>query len=165
MNLKAITLLVGKFKKYLGKGGGTDTLFIYEAQHHFQENWDMDTSDFVAMYDASLQCSTTKRLWIGDNYFPKEMIMKFGKLQGDFVPFLFKDLFYETNNIVGRMDRFIFHCDELLREYKDAHPASVENNHFHDDDYWMTSLYLAFRYPDQYTLYSASAFRDFLKYP
>ncbi|NTU88981.1 MAG: AAA family ATPase [Actinobacteria bacterium] len=48
------------------------------------------------------------------------------------------------------------------RDYRDTHPDCVETRHYHED-YRMVSLYLAFRYPDQYALYDHEAFVAFLK--
>ncbi|MEL6867914.1 MAG: hypothetical protein AAFP19_26045, partial [Bacteroidota bacterium] len=51
-----------------------------------------------------------------------------------------------------------FCCDELLAEYKKAHKNSIENRHFHED-HQMISLYLGYRYPEQYALFNYPAFR------
>ncbi len=52
--------------------------------------------------------------------------------------------------------------DELLTEYLEKHPRSREGKHFHQDGYQMVSLYLTFRYPDQYTLYALDRFKRLL---
>jgi hypothetical protein len=114
------------------------------------------------MYDRSLQNSQTRRLWKRENYEPKEVMLKFVELNREFVRQVFLDLFNEQKEIDGRVDRFIFHCDELLREYKEAHPRSIENSHYHDDNYQMVSLYLAFRYPEQYAPYDFEVFTRFM---
>src|SRR5690606_6359721 len=105
------------------------------------------------MYDQSLQNSQSRRLWVGENFFPKEMMLKFTGLQKEYVRLAFRDLFNESKDISGRMDRFIFYCDELLGEYKSVNPKSIENRHFHDENYHMISLYLAFEFTENYTFY------------
>ncbi|MEM6700865.1 MAG: histidinol-phosphate transaminase, partial [Bacteroidota bacterium] len=37
--------------------------------------------------------------------------------------------------------------DELLKAFIDAYPNTLEQSHYHNDNYWMVSLYLSFRYP------------------
>jgi len=84
-------------------------------------------------------------------------------LQEDMVRQAFEDLFNEQRALDGRVDRFVFYCDELLAAYREAYPHRPVNNHYHSDDYGMISLYLAFRYPAQYTLYDPVIFRTLLQ--
>jgi 5-methylcytosine-specific restriction protein B len=70
---------------------------------------------------------------------------------------MFHDLFNEEKTIETRISRFKFGCEELLKEYKDHHKTSIENNHYHDD-FQMIMLYLTFRFPQKYTLYDYPAF-------
>ena len=74
---------------------------------------------------------------------------------------MFDDLFNETRDIEGRIGRFIFGCDEILRDYKRANVSTVENNHYHGD-FKMIALYLAFRYPDTYAPYDFPVFQQTL---
>ncbi|RMG88462.1 MAG: hypothetical protein D6714_00655 [Bacteroidetes bacterium] len=171
MKLQALQTAFQAYKHYLRKQAGNRPhrrppagLYKWESLKIFQENWDLDAPDLAEMYDRSLQNAETRRLWKRENFEPKDMMLKFIRLQPDFVRYMFTDLFNEEKDIVGRVDRFVFHCDELLREYKEQNPRSVENNHFHNDDYQMVSLYLAFRYPDQYTLYDFDHFRALLTF-
>ncbi len=162
MNFKIIQTCFEEYKNYLQKQP-TFSLFKWESLKVFQENWDIDAPDFAEIYDNSLQNAETRRLWVGENYYPKGMMLKFIALQPEFVRYMFRDLMNEEKEIVGRVDRFVFHCDELLREYKELNPRSIENNHFHDDGYQIVSLYLAFRYPENYTLYNFDKFQQLLK--
>jgi hypothetical protein len=77
------------------------------------------------------------------------------------VRLMFDDLFNETKTVDGRIGRFVFGCDTVLRDYKKAHATSVDNNHYHDD-YQMIALYLAFRYPESYAPYSFPVFQQTL---
>ena len=86
------------------------------------------------------------------------MILKFIQTSEDYVRYSFKDLFNENKDIEGRVDRFVFYCDQLLKEYKDSKPQSIENAHYHDDNYEMISIYLAFHFPNIYTPYNFNNF-------
>lgn len=146
------------YKVFLGTAKAEKYLPIWESQQVFQAHWDLQAPVVGDMYEASLQNSQTKRLWKREAYEPKRMMKAFMDMQPDFVSYMFKDLFNEDKSIGGRIDRFVFHCDELLQEYKQQHARSIDNNHYHGDRYQMVSLYLAFRYPEVYTYYDGKVF-------
>jgi hypothetical protein len=162
MNLQKLTDTISKYKSYLRSNPQHDPYWKWESLRIFQENWNIEALDFRSMYDRSLQNSRTRRLWKRENYEPKDMMLKFIDLNSEFVRYMFQDLFNENKEVDGRIDRFVFHCDELLREYKESRPRSIENSHFHDDNYGMVSLYLAFRYPELYAPYDFELFRRLL---
>ena len=162
MNLKKLQAAIQNYEMVLEKNPDHDPYWKWESQQVFQKNWDIEASGFADMFDRSLQNSHTRRLWNRENYAPKEMMLKFGQMNAEYCRFIFQDLFNEEKDIEGRADRFVFYCDELLKEYKSAKPLSIENRHFHDDNYGMISLYLAFRYPAEYTLYDFGKFKKFM---
>jgi hypothetical protein len=162
MNLRIIEDIVRQFKRRLAAEREFPLLYAWESQRIFQEKWDPAAEDFGAMYEACLQNSTNRRLWKDQRYAPKEIMGLFIAAWPDFVRDMFADLFNESREVEGRMDRFIFHCDELLREYRELHPKFIETRHYHED-YRMVALYLAFRYPDQYALFDDEAFRRYMK--
>jgi len=163
MQLKLIRQQFEAFRQYLQSRRGQKRLYIWESQRIFQENWDLQVPDLAAMYDSSLENSQTRRLWNRENYEPKRMMLEFIRLAPDFVRSMFRELFDESKSLDLRCSRFVFYCDELLENYKKEYPHRIENNHYHDDDYHMVFLYLAFRYPDRYALYDFQAFFNTLK--
>lgn len=164
MNLNKLQGYIAEYKTFLQRDPRRNSmLYKWESLQHFQENWDLDAPDFAEMYDRILQNSQTRRIWKRENYDAKGMMLKFIKMAPDFVRDMFKDLFFEERDIVGRVDRFVFHCDELLREYKEQNPRSIENNHFHDDGYGMVSWYLSFKYPELYAPHNFAAFQQLLQ--
>jgi len=130
----------------------------WESLAYFLRHWDVDAPDFAAMYDRCLQNSRTKRIWKREAWEPKEMMIHFAKMQPEFVRKLFKELFDETKDISGRVSRFKFGMDTMLREYKERNPRRIDNNHYHDDSE-MIHMYLAFRFPAKYCLFDYSAFQ------
>lgn len=163
MQLKRIQALLADYKAFLQQRTANERLYVWESQRIFQKHWDVEALDFGAMYDRCLENTQTRRLWNRENYEPKRVMQQFIELSSDMVRHAFYDLFDESKEIEGRVGRFVFYCDELLRAYKEERPHSIENNHYHDDYYQMISLYLAFRYPAQYTLYDGAAFRQLLQ--
>lgn len=162
MQLKKIQEALEQFKTHLGSEAKKEHLYIYESQKIFQENWNLEASDSASMYNRSLNNSQTRRLWNRENYEPKRMMLEFWRMQPDFVRQMFQDLFDENKKVDGRVGRFVFYCDELLTEFLEKHPRSREGKHFHQDGYQIVSLYLAFRYPDQYSLYHFDRFKRLL---
>lgn len=163
MQLKLIQQHILDYKKWLATPAAERNLYKWESQRIFQENWDFDSLNFVGMLDKSLQNSTTRRLWHREDYAPKQIMLKFTKMQPHFVESMFRELFNEDRDIGARVDRFVFYCDELLREYKQVNPISIQNNHYHNDNYGMISHYLAFQFPAQYTPYSLELFQNTMK--
>ena len=163
MNLQKLNETIRQYKNFLQSNPGHDPYWKWESQRVFQENWDIDTRDFLGMFDRSLQNSQTRRLWIREHYAPKDMMLKFIELSEDYVRFAFQDLFNENKDIEGRVDRFVFYCDELLREYREKYPTKKENAHYHNDNYEIISHYLAFRFPEVYTPYHFENFKQILQ--
>ncbi|MEO1259221.1 MAG: hypothetical protein AAFZ15_10510 [Bacteroidota bacterium] len=163
MNLKKLNEAIGQYKHFLRTHPRHDPHWKWESQRIFQDNWNLETGDLAGMFDSSLQNSQTRRLWNRENYAPKKMMLKFIETSEDYVRFSFQDLFNEEKDIEGRVDRFVFYCDELLKSYKDAKPLTIENRHFHDDNYGMISIYLAFRFPNIYTPYSFDNFKRLMQ--
>jgi len=160
MQLKKIQEHIADYKKQLSKTKNSN-LYKWESQQIWQDNWDIKASDFAEMYDQSLENSTTRRIWNRENYAPKKMMLEFAKMQPHFVYSMFQELFNEDKDIGNRVDRFVFYCDELLKEYKSNHPHSIQNQHY--QDYEIISHYLAFQYPDRYTPYQFDLFRNTLE--
>lgn len=163
MNLQLLTGAIDFFKNYLRSNRRNNYLYLYESQKNWQNGWNIENIDLKSTYDQSLQNSETRRLWVGDNYRPKEMMLRFMPMQKEMMRDMFRDLFNEEKEVIGRMDRFIFHSDILLEEFKNVNRSSIENRHFHDDNYRIISLYLAFEFPEQYAFYQYQDFPEFLK--
>ncbi|MDX2071772.1 MAG: hypothetical protein SFV55_25290 [Haliscomenobacter sp.] len=162
MQLKKIQEALDQFKTHLASDAKEEHLYIYESQKIFQENWNLESSDLASMYNRSLNNTQTRRLWNREHYEPKRMMLEFWRMQPDFVKQMFLDLFDENKKVDGRVGRFVFYCDELLTEFLEKHPRSRESKHFHQDGYQIVSLYLAFRYPNQYSLYHFDRFKRLL---
>ena len=160
MNLTKLKALLSNYHKYLNSKENYEQLFLYEIQKNYKDNWGLMKEPLEDMIDRSIESQLTRRLWRGKNFEPKEMMMAFAKQNPDYVSQMFRDLYNESKGIDGRIDRFIFYCDELLRVYKKKHAAKIDNNHFHD--HWMLSLYLSLEYPADYAIYDQVRFRKML---
>lgn len=158
MLLNKIQDNISTYKKWLNSLRFHPNTYKWEALQFFQNQWDMNDQEPSAMFDRSLYNTETRRLWQTENWYPKRMMQTFWEHDPMTVRMMFDDLFNETRDVEARIGRFIFGCDALLRDYKRDKPATVENNHYHDD-YRMIALYLAFRYPDGYAPYNFPVFQ------
>jgi len=162
MQLKKIQEAIDVYKDFLKKHPGQRELFCWESQKTFHKNWDIDAPDFARMYDNSLQNSHTRRWWTGDNFKPKKRMLEFINQNSDFVRAMFRELFDESKAIENRISKFQFGCEVMMQDYKEDHPTSIENNHYHLENH-VISMYLGFRYPAQYAVYFYPEFASMMK--
>lgn len=163
MLLAKIHPTIAGYKQWLATTKHHPGVYKWEAIQHFQAQWNPQAADPAEMFDLSFQNTETRRLWQQENWYPKKMMQEFWKMDPSMVRMMFDSLLNETRDVEARIGQFLFGCDELLRDYKRAHIASIENNHYHGD-YRMISLYLAFAYPENYAPYEFENFRKALVY-
>jgi hypothetical protein len=132
--------------------------YWWESVQAFQKNWNPAASDPVAMFDASLYNTENRSLWQQDQWQPKRIMAMYWQQDPQTLRWMFDDLYNENKEVDGRIGRFLFGCDELLRDHKKLQPTSVENNHYHSD-YRMISVYLAFQFPEIYAPYDFQVFQ------
>jgi len=137
-----------------------DMLDKWASLKTFQDNWNIDTYDFKSMYADSFANSLTNDLWEGQSFYPKKAMLEFIDQDPDLIRSMFKELFNENLDIEGRIDRFVYHCDELSADMMRSNPKY--QSHYHEG-YRMISVYLAFRYPMQYCIYDFGAFKTFIE--
>jgi hypothetical protein len=161
MVLSKIRDNIAAYKKWLLQIKQHPFLYKWETVQHFQLHWNPADPDPAGMFDRSLQNSETRRLWQAGNWQPKRMLLEFWRLEPMTVRAMFDDLFNEQFAPENRISRFVFGCDNLLADYKKAHPTTIENNHYHDD-YRAPALYLALHSPELYAPYDFQVFREAL---
>lgn len=144
-----------KYLNHLESRDETPQWHRWDAQKYFIVNWDMERLDFGDMYEASLQSDVSNRIWTGVDYHPKESMLTFIKHEKEFIRSMCKDLFNESKDLQMRINRFIYHCDELLPQIKKKESKLL--HHYHDEP--MVMAYLAFNNPHQYTHLNKDAFR------
>ncbi len=154
MKVDLIKSLLSSFTEYLTDDFDRDNLFKWECLQHFQENWDLSSTDLPGMFDRSLSSTVSGRLWGGSKHSAKSIMLKFWQHNPDYTSAAFRDLFDNSKDVQMRIQRFLTHCDELL-DHLPQH-LKKENTHYHND--FMASLYLSFRYPEKYCLYEYPAF-------
>jgi hypothetical protein len=161
MNLNKLKSFIGDYKNYLASEDNRGHLYKWESLRYFQTHWATEAEDLEGMYRQSLNNTTNRRQWVGKDFFPKEMMLKFIKTEPEYVRLAFRDLFNESKDVAGRVDRFIFYCEELFSLYRERNSRSREAGHYHH--HGVVMMYLAHRFPEKYTLYDQRAFMGFLE--
>lgn len=118
--------------------------YKWEAVKHFQDNWDVNASDFADMLARSL--SKTSNLLASVNNFPAKMIQNFAEIAPEEVRAMFIDLFDENIEVYERIDRFKAKSTTLLEKY-----GNGAGQHYQYEN--AISTYLWLRYPNKYYIY------------
>jgi len=160
MKVDLIKKQLSHLNEKLGSDDEYSESYKWESLNNYTQNWDLSALDLINMYDNSFKSNISNRLWFADQYEPKRMMLEFIKMQPHFVMDMFRDLLNDKKDLMMRINRFIYHCDDLLRmlQKKDDQYYS----HFHSD-YRMISVYLTFHDPEKYTIYDYSAFKNYMK--
>jgi len=160
MKVEKINHYKDKFKKHLHQLVEDYTpyeeAYKYENLLNFQQNWDLGDLDFHSIFNKSFKSKISNKLWGGSKDSPKSMMLEFINLNKEFVRTAFRDLFNEEKDITMRINRFGFHCDQMLDQSLEA--KKKFNTHHHEDRK-MAALYLSFNAPELYTLFEYPIFK------
>ncbi len=121
--------------------------YKWKAVKQFQDNWDVNASDFSEMLSRSLE--KTYNLLASANNFPKVMMSEFAKAAPEEVRAMFIALFDESRDVFERMDEFKHRSSVLLEKY-----GNGAAQHYQYEN--AISTYLWLRYPDKYYIYKFS---------
>ena len=156
MKVDKINFFLSKVKHYLRVNNNDEFLYKYECLKNFQENWDIDSTDLLTMYDHSFSSKISSRLWGGRQDSPKSAMLKMIAADKHFADAMFRDLFDEEKEVGPRMDRFFFHCDQLAEITSKDKKDLLHHKH---DNHNIISVYLSFRYPEKYCIFEYPLFR------
>ncbi|MCD7727075.1 MAG: EVE domain-containing protein [Ruminococcus sp.] len=121
--------------------------YKWEAIKAFQDNWDVNATDFADMLSRSL--SKTYNLLASANNFPAGMITGFAKTAPEEVRAMFIALFNESTDVIERIMAFKNNSSVLLEKY-----GNGARQHYQYEN--AISTYLWLRYPDKYYIYKYS---------
>ena len=125
----------------------------WRAVKCFRDHWDINAEDFSAMLNRSLHKSG--KLLAGQNFFPKGMICYFAERDPEAVRAMFLALYDESTAITERIDEFMSSSAGLLQRYNEG----TMKMHYQTAN--SVSVYLFFRYPDQYYIFRYTKFLQF----
>ncbi|MDD2297451.1 MAG: AAA family ATPase [Lentisphaeria bacterium] len=121
--------------------------YKWEAVKHFQDNWNINATDFADMLTRSLE--KTSNLLASRNNYPATMIQDFARTAPEEVRGMFMDLFDDSKDVYERIDQFKTTSNSLLGKY-----GNGAKQHFQTENSITTYLWL--RFPDKYYIYKWS---------
>lgn len=133
-----------EYKKNFVPNQWENEKYKWEAVKFFQDHWDVNAANFVAMLTLSL--SKTYNLLASTNNFPAGMIKEFAEKAPEEVRAMFIALFDESKDVVTRIIDFKDQASSLLEKYGNGSKQHYQNEN-------SISTYLWLRYPDKYFIY------------
>ena len=130
-----------------------EELYKWRAVKVFQDNWDLETTDFPDMLRQSL--AATANLLTSSKYYPKLMIERFADQRPEDVRAAFRHLFDEELPLLARLKQFMDVAEIWRQEFTGA-PA---NNSYQNQRTLLA--YLTLRYPERYYLYKSEMYKNF----
>ena len=140
--------VISGYKKYF-PSHISDEIYKWKAAKHFQDHWNIDAPDFIAMFWEAT--STFDNLLTSRNHFPRSMVKEMYEAEPESVRQMFRDLYDESKSIEERVIRFRSESDRIRNQYW---PEKL-----HYQDFNAISTYLWARYPDKYYIYKYSEIR------
>lgn len=122
--------------------------YKWQAVQHFQENWDVNASDFPKMLQESL--AKTGNLLASYKVYPALMIQRFAEADAERVRGMFLSLFDESVDLAERVESFKLESRAMLE-------LDGAKSDYQDEN--AISTYLWLRYPDKYYIYKWSEAR------
>jgi hypothetical protein len=159
MKLEKINAITYDYKYYLKGLHELDHKYRYEAQQEWQMHWNLEAVDLKDMFSRSLTSKTSARLWGGSKDSAKSVMEKMIDVNAQFIKMAFHDLFDESKDIALRMNRFIFHLDDV-RQTIEQRDHRI-NTHYHDKT--MICVYLMLEMPLRYSLWNYPVFEKVMQ--
>lgn len=153
-NLKNITSqLIEKYTYILEQNGDPNEAYKYLAITTFQQNWDLEAKDFHQMLRSSFS-KMANLLYQNSWGFIEKSAQKFPEETRK----MFQNLYDESVEASQRIRTFQKESENLLPKVREALNRTNINA---QQDERTISVYLAFRFPEKYTLYKADYYKNF----
>lgn len=153
MNIKLIKQYVESYKNNFEYISGKE-LYKWKAVKQFQENWEIDHTNFPEMLENSLL--QTDNLLLSGQYFPRGMIMHLSDAEPETMRELFRKLYDENSNLEERINYF----KETTFRINQDHFPDKKNTY---QDFGAIIVYLVLKYPEKYYLYKFEMYSKFAK--
>jgi len=159
MKVKLIEEQAQKFQVYLEQAQDYPEMYKYENLHNFRANWDIEADDFYTMFDESFKSRISNSLWGGSVNSAKSVMLLFIENNPEYVRSMFRDLFNEDKDLSLRVNRFSFHCDEMMEQLGNSRSKPVSHKH----NPAVLTVYLCFNDPTLYTIVQYPSFVRVMK--
>ena len=148
-NIDKLNTLFDEYKKDFVTRWKNES-FKWKAVKCFQENWNINSSNFYEMFEKAT--NKTDTLLVGPHSFPRGMILEFAKVDEESTRQMFVELYDEAKDLYSRIGTFMDSAEALRSKYN---PEGWKN-HFQGP--YEISIYLWLRYPEKYFIYKPSIY-------
>lgn len=164
MNMENLELI---FKNYIAKfdemnDAKHNETYKWVAVEHFRKSWDIDASNFAAMFKESI--SKTDNLINNSKVLPTSGIVRLAKRDPDAARTLFRNLFRKDDGNLQerqeRIDRFVSEANAMLETFETGSTKYLQDRR-------AAIIYLNLRYPDENYMFKsteAKKFADCIEY-
>jgi 5-methylcytosine-specific restriction protein B len=129
--------------------GAGNEIYKWKAVKCFQDNWNIEATDFSAMLMKSLD--KTGNLLTSAQFYPKGMLKEVAGSEPEKLRDLFRTLFNEDMDVIKRVKAFEDGSAKLLEAHPDKRTYQTPNS---------ISTYLWLNFPDKYYIYKYSIIKD-----
>ncbi len=150
---------IEKFKKWLEELDSYPEIFKYECLMNYRQNWDIEAHDFYSMFDTCYKSKISNSLWGGSINSSKSIMLLLIEQNKEFVRSMFKDLLNESKDLSLRVNRFSFHCEEMMDQLPNSKNKPVSHKHSPK----ILTLYLCFNDPSLYTIIDYRNFQSMMQ--
>lgn len=150
MNRQIVKSYIEEYKsqfKFIHK----EEIYKWQAVKQFQDNWNIDATDFYSMLENSLKL--VGNLLDSGQYFPKRMLLKNTEKTPEKIRTFFKYLFDEDFDILERIELF-------RSDFKTLNGLNFTNLNDYQD-HRAVIVYLVLKYPERYFFYKQKMFKEF----
>lgn len=155
MEGKIVDTIINRYLKIINIVGEPNEKYKYDAINQFQENWDLESSDFSEMFKRSF--SKVGNLLYQNSW---GFIYKSAEVFPEDVREMFRNLYTENIDLEVRIQNFQEESNRLLPLLKD----NLERDNLNSQqDERTISIYLGFRHPEKYCFYKYSYYNEFSK--
>lgn len=150
MNRQIVKFYIEEYKsqfKFIHK----EEIYKWQAVKQFQDNWNIDATDFYSMLKNSLKL--VGNLLDSGQYFPKRMLLKNTEKTPERIRTFFKYLFDEDFDILERIELF-------RSDFKTLNGLNFTNLNDYQD-HRAVIVYLVLKYPERYFFYKQKMFKEF----
>lgn len=158
MNVRKVKEIIESYKKHFA-AINKEEIYKWRAVKHFQDNWDLNSGSFPEMLEHSL--AYANNLLASGQYFPKQMITQYARMDAGAVRRLFAELYNENSKTVKTLEeRWIDFHAQVENLNKRFFAESVGKSY---QDHRAFMVYLALRFPEQYFLFKFKMFKEFVR--
>lgn len=160
MKIQKINELKNDFLEFLQVEDSSHLFLLRRAIQNWQSRFDLESVVLSKSLHESLDTKIAGRLWEGEHYSMKSGLLLLIDHNPIFGKALLEDLFNQDIDISMRLNRYIFHCDQIFEEIK----QTTRKVNTHHQTYYSGSLIATLQYPHLYVPFEYDSYRVFMQY-